>query len=94
MYHTTQNEEVLLSMVKTYTRKRATRSFTAILWALSSYVIIPDSDASSESSVQVSSIQFNSVQDGIYALWKAHMLSTPSLMSFSNVTLETVPMLV
>ena len=38
--------------------------------------------------------QFSSVQDGIYALRKAHMRSTPSLRSFPNVALETVPMLV
>ena len=40
-------------------------------------------------------LQFSSVQDGIYALVKAHMRSTPSLKSFpSVVTLERVPMLV
>ena len=32
-----------------------------------------------------------SVQDGIYALRKAHMRFTPSLSSFPNVTFETVP---
>ena len=36
-------------------------------------------------------VQFSSVQDGIYALRKAHMRSTPSLRNFSNVTFETVP---
>ena len=41
-----------------------------------------------------SSVQFSSVQDGIYALGKAHMRSTPSLGSFPNVALETVSMLV
>ena len=41
-----------------------------------------------------SSVQFSSVQDGIYALLKAHVRSTPSLRSFPNVSLETVPMLV
>ena len=42
-----------------------------------------------------SSVQPSSVQDGIYALEKAHMRPTPSLRSFPNVALdETVPMLV
>ena len=41
-----------------------------------------------------SSVQFSSVQDGIYALRKAHMRSTPSLRSFPSLALETVPMLV
>ena len=31
------------------------------------------------------SVQFSSVQDGIYALGKAHMRSTPSLRSSPNV---------
>ena len=35
--------------------------------------------------------QFSSVQDGIYALGKAHMHSTPSLRRFPNVAFETVP---
>ena len=39
-------------------------------------------------------VQFCSVQDGIYALGKAHMRSTPSLRSFPNVAFETVPMFV
>ena len=39
-------------------------------------------------------VQFSSVQDGIYALGKAHMRSTPSLRSFPNVAFETVPMFV
>ena len=43
---------------------------------------------------QFSSIQFSSVQDGIYALGKARMYSTPYLGSSHNVALETVPMLV
>ena len=34
---------------------------------------------------------FSSVQDGIYALGKSHMRSTPSLTSFPNVAFETVP---
>ena len=42
----------------------------------------------------VSTIQFSSVQDGIYALGKAHMHSAPSLGSFLNIAFETVPMLV
>ena len=37
-----------------------------------------------------SSLQFSSVRDGICALGKAHMRSTPSLRSFSNVAFETV----
>ena len=41
-----------------------------------------------------SSAQFSSVQDGGYALGKAHMHSIQSLRSFPNVALETVPMLV
>ena len=40
-----------------------------------------------------SSVQFSSVQDGIYALGKVHMRSIPSFGSFPNVALETVPML-
>ena len=40
-------------------------------------------------------VQFSSVQEGMYALGKAHIMrSTPSLRSFPNVALETVPMLV
>ena len=35
-----------------------------------------------------------SVQDGIYALRKAHMRSTPSLRRFPNFALETVPVFV
>ena len=42
----------------------------------------------------LSSVQFDSVQDGIYALGKAHMLSTPSLRRFPNVAFETVQMFV
>ena len=34
---------------------------------------------------------FSSVQDGIHALRKAHMLSTPSLRSFHNVTFGLAP---
>ena len=41
-----------------------------------------------------SSVQFNSVQHGIYALGEAHMRSTPSLRSIPNVAIETVPMFV
>ena len=36
-------------------------------------------------------VQFSSVQDGIYALGKAHI---HSLRSFPNVAFETVPMLI
>ena len=35
--------------------------------------------------------QFSSVQDGIYALGKAHMRSTPSLRNVPNFAFETVP---
>ena len=44
--------------------------------------------------IQVNSVQFSSVQGGIYALGKAHMRSTPSLRCFPNVALEPVPMFV
>ena len=37
---------------------------------------------------------FSSIQDGIYALGKTHMRSTPSLTSFPNVAFETVPVFV
>ena len=40
------------------------------------------------------SVQFSSVQDGIYALGKAHIRSTPSLRSFPNVAFEAVPLFV
>ena len=39
----------------------------------------------------LSNYQFSSVQDGIYALGKAHMRSTPSLGSFLNVAFENSP---
>ena len=39
-------------------------------------------------------VQFSSVQDGIYALAKAHMRSTSSLRRFPNVVFETIPMFV
>ena len=39
-------------------------------------------------------VHISSVQDGIYALGKFHMRSVPSLTSFPNVALETVPVLV
>ena len=35
-----------------------------------------------------------SVQDGIYALGKVHMCSSPYLRSFPNITFETVPIFV
>ena len=35
-----------------------------------------------------SSVQFSAAQDGIYALWKAHIRSTPSLRSLPNVILS------
>ena len=37
------------------------------------------------------SVQFSSVEDGLYALGKAHMRSTPPLSNFPSVALETVP---
>ena len=37
---------------------------------------------------------FSSVPDGIYALGKAHMHSTPSLRSFPNAAFETVAMFI
>ena len=40
----------------------------------------------------LTSVQVSSVQDGIYALGKAHMRSTPFLGSFPNVACETVSM--
>ena len=36
--------------------------------------------------------QFSPVQDGIYALGKVHIRSTPSLGGFPNVAFETVGM--
>ena len=41
--------------------------------------------------VQFSSVQFCSVQDGIYAMGKADTRSTPSLRSFTNVTFGISP---
>ena len=41
-----------------------------------------------------SSFQFSSVEEGIYELGNARMRSIPSLRSFPNVALETVPMFV
>ena len=41
-----------------------------------------------------SSVQFSSVQDGIYALGKVRMRSISSLRSFPKVTFKTVPMFV
>ena len=43
---------------------------------------------------QFSSVQFSSVQDGIYALGKAQMRSTPSRRGFPHAAFETVPMFV
>ena len=48
----------------------------------------------SESNTAVGCSWFSSVQYGVYALGKAHMLSIPSLRSFPNVAFETVPMFV
>ena len=41
-----------------------------------------------------STVQFSSVQDGNYALEKAHIRSAPSLRSVPNVAFETVSMFV
>ena len=46
------------------------------------------------SSLSAEEKQFSSVQDGIYALGKAHMRSIPSLRSFPSVAFQTVPMFV
>ena len=43
---------------------------------------------------RLKSVQFSSVEDGIYALGKAHMRSTASLRRFPNVAFETVLMFV
>ena len=43
-----------------------------------------------ESHIKFSSVQFSS-RRGIYALGKAQMRFTPSLRSFPNLALETVP---
>ena len=46
------------------------------------------------SHIALSSVQFSSVQGGIYALGKVHMRiirSTPSVRCFPNVVFETVP---
>ena len=37
---------------------------------------------------------YSSVQDGIYALRKAHMCSILSLRSFLNISFEMVPMFI
>ena len=42
--------------------------------------------------LHISGVQFSSVQDGICALGKVHMLSTLSYRSFPSVAFETVPM--
>ena len=42
--------------------------------------------------LHISGVQFSSVQDGICALGKVHMLSTLSHRSFPSVAFETVPM--
>ena len=43
---------------------------------------------------QIIASKFSSAQDGIYALGKAYMRSTPSLRSFPDVVFETIPMFV
>ena len=49
---------------------------------------------SASGSVSSLKVLFSSVQDGIYALRKAHMHSTSSLRSFPSVAFETVSMYV
>ena len=39
-------------------------------------------------------VQISLVEDGIKVLGKAHMLSNPSLIGFSNTVIETIPMFV
>ena len=39
-------------------------------------------------------VQFSPVQDGIYALGKAHRCSTQSLRNFPNVAFEMVPLFI
>ena len=46
------------------------------------------------SSVRFGSVQFSSVQEGIYAPGKAHVWSIRSIRGFPNAGLETVPMFV
>ena len=41
-----------------------------------------------------SSVEFSSVQDGIYVLRKAHMRSIPSLRSFSAIVFKIVSVFV
>ena len=43
---------------------------------------------------RIMAVQFSSVRDGIFALGKSHMRSTPFLRRFPNVAFETVPMFV
>ena len=52
------------------------------------------SDTSRKIVKQESMKQFSSLQDGIYALGKAHMRFPPPLRSFPNTAFETVPMFV
>ena len=40
------------------------------------------------------SVHFKTILDGVYALGKVHMRSTPPLGSFPNVAFETVPVFV
>ena len=44
--------------------------------------------------LQFERVLLSSVQDGSYALGKAHAHSTPSLRSFPNVAFEIVPMFI
>ena len=53
---------------------------------------MPFDKATNGQSVCMTRIQFSSVQDGIHAIGKAHMLSTTSLWSFASVAFETVSM--
>ena len=61
------------------------------------YIYISVQDGNGPENVQtvnipVCRLQFSSVQDGIYALGKAHMRPIPSFRSFPNEAFETIPM--
>ena len=45
-----------------------------------------------DSPLSISLVKNNNKSNGIYALGKSHMRSTPSLRSFPNVAFETVPL--
>ena len=52
---------------------------------------VGNGDPQAKSSAQLSSVQFSSVQGGIYTLGKAYIRSTPSLRSSPDDTSGTVP---